>query len=117
MNKNKPAEGDKRPDAPISYSVQAIVAMAGGPRKVAERFGLVQQTVNAWSIRIPGIYAREVAIMAGLPIELVRPDFVSPKSVAWQKRQLRMLEAQAAAQSPAGQTVEADASDAGEADR
>lgn len=50
--------------------------MAGGKAAVARRLGIALQSVAKWSQRIPARHAREVAIMAGLPLEIVRPDMV-----------------------------------------
>ena len=63
---------------PIGFSVEGIVAMAGGTGKVAQARGLAVQSVSQWCERncIPRRHARELAIMAGLPLELVRPDMV-----------------------------------------
>lgn len=63
---------------PIGFTVEGIIAMAGGSGKVAQARGLVMQSVAQWGERncIPKKHAREVAIMAGLPLELVRPDMV-----------------------------------------
>lgn len=73
MNQTNPT---RRPDEPIGFTVEGILSLAGGRPKVAAKFGLSYQTVAKWSRRIPSAYAREIAIMAGLPIEIVRPDHV-----------------------------------------
>ena len=65
-----------RSDEPIGFSVAGIIDLAGGPAEVARRLGLTIQTVAKWDRRIPGKYARDIAIMAGLPIKIVRPDHV-----------------------------------------
>lgn len=67
-------------DEPIGYSVEGVLQLAGGRGAVAKKLGLTLQTVDKWERRIPGKHAREVAIMAGLPIEIVRPDFVQQAS-------------------------------------
>lgn len=54
--------------------------MAGGKAAVARRLGLTLQSVAKWDKRIPARHAREVAIMAGLPLEIVRPDMVRDQS-------------------------------------
>lgn len=63
---------------PLGFTVEGIVAMAGGVGKVSEARGVVVQAVSGWCDRnrVPRKHAREVAIMAGLPLELVRPDMV-----------------------------------------
>lgn len=67
---------NKEVDAPVGYTVEGILAMAGGRGFVAQRLGLSVQTVSKWERRIPGPHARAVAILAGLPLEIVRPDLV-----------------------------------------
>lgn len=74
-------------DGPMGYSVEGILALAGGAPAVAAKLGLTVQTVVKWDRRIPGAHAQTVAIMAGLPIEIVRPDFVSPKGRSYQAKQ------------------------------
>ena len=69
MNKHKS-------DEPIGYSVEGVLALAGGRGAVAAKTGVSIQTVAKWARRIPGPHARTVAIMAGLPLEIVRPDLV-----------------------------------------
>ena len=66
----------QQPDEPIGYTVEGILNLAGGRAAVARRLGLKVQTVAKWDSRIPGKHARDVAIMAGLPIGIVRPDHV-----------------------------------------
>lgn len=63
-------------DEPVGFTVQGILDMAGGRNCVANALGLTIQTVDKWERRIPGKHARRVAIMAGLPLEIVRPDHV-----------------------------------------
>lgn len=63
-------------DAPVGFSVNGILELAGGRAAVAQRLGLAVQTVSKWQERIPGVHARAVAIMAGLPLGVVRPDMV-----------------------------------------
>lgn len=50
--------------------------MAGGRGAVATACGVTIQTVSKWDRRIPIQHARKVAIMAGLPLGIVRPDMV-----------------------------------------
>jgi len=52
------------------------LAMAGGRGAVATKLGISVQSVVKWERRIPDRHARTVAIMAGLPLEIVRPDMV-----------------------------------------
>jgi len=63
-------------DAPLGFSVAGIIAKAGGCGAVAKRCGITVQAVASWTRRIPGEHAQTVAIMAGLPLEIVRPDLV-----------------------------------------
>lgn len=69
-------------DEPVGFTVDGIIAMAGGTAVVAEKCGLSFQAVNGWERRIPGPHARTVAIMAGLPLAVVRPDHVKKVSDA-----------------------------------
>jgi DNA-binding transcriptional regulator YdaS (Cro superfamily) len=61
---------------PVGFTVQGIISMAGGCTAVAERLGVSPQAVSKWATKIPGVHARSVAIMAGLPLAIVRPDQV-----------------------------------------
>lgn len=61
---------------PIGFTVSGIVEMAGGRAAVARGLGVAIQTVNQWKTKVPPRHARKVAIMAGLPLEIVRPDMV-----------------------------------------
>lgn len=63
-------------DEPIGFTVDGIIAKAGGVSAVAKELGLSFQTVSLWNRRIPAKHAFKVAIMAGFPIEIVRPDLV-----------------------------------------
>jgi hypothetical protein len=63
-------------DEPVGYTVEGVLAQAGGRGAVARRLGVSIQSVSKWGRRIPGPHAREVAIMAGLPLAVVRPDLV-----------------------------------------
>lgn len=71
----------KTSDEPVGFTVQGILDMAGGRNHVANALGLTIQTVDKWERRIPGKHARRVAIMAGLPLEIVRPDHVKAAGV------------------------------------
>ncbi len=66
----------ERNDSPLGFTVEGILTMAGGRMAVAEKTGVVFQSVAKWSRRIPKQHARTVAVMAGLPLEIVRPDMV-----------------------------------------
>lgn len=66
-------------DEPVGFTVQGILAMAGGSGEVARRIGRTVQAVLKWDRRIPAEHAREVAIMAGLPLAVVRPDLVTDR--------------------------------------
>lgn len=61
----------------MGFTVSGVIAMAGGCGEVAKRCGLTVQTVTKWGRRIPGQHAQMVAVMAGLPLEIVRPDLVA----------------------------------------
>lgn len=62
--------------APVGFSVRGVVVMAGGTGVVAEKCGITPQAVHKWSHSIPEEHARTVAIAAGLPLAIVRPDQV-----------------------------------------
>jgi hypothetical protein len=66
----------RQPDEPVGYTVVGIIGMAGGAGVVARKCGLTIQAVTKWKRRIPAAHAKEVAIAAGLPLEIVRPDMV-----------------------------------------
>lgn len=66
----------KNLDEPIGYTVEGVLAKAGGRGAVARRLGISVQGVNKWRRAIPSHHATEIAIMAGLPIEIVRPSMV-----------------------------------------
>lgn len=61
---------------PIGYTVTGIIGLAGGPKIVAEKLDIHVQSVLKWRY-IPSWHAQKVAILAGLPLEIVRPDMVS----------------------------------------
>lgn len=61
-------------DEPYGYTVEGVLGMAGGKNAVAKSLGLHVQTVAKWGRRIPAKHAHRVAVLAGLPIEIVRPD-------------------------------------------
>lgn len=67
-------------DEPIGFTVQGILAIAGGSGEVARKLGITVQAVLKWDRRIPSQHAREVAIMAGLPLAVVRPDLVTDRA-------------------------------------
>jgi hypothetical protein len=66
----------RRPDEPVGYTVEGILGMCGGKGAVARQCGVTVQAVANWGRRVPAMHARTVAIMAGLPLEIVRPDMV-----------------------------------------
>ncbi len=66
----------RKPDEPYGYTVEGVLALAGGRGAVAKSLGVSVQTVSKWDRRIPDRHARQVAILAGLPLEIVRPDLV-----------------------------------------
>lgn len=61
-------------DEPLGFTVDGILAIAGGKGLVSRRLGVTIQSVSRWGRRIPARHARTIAIMAGLPLEIVRPD-------------------------------------------
>lgn len=63
-------------DEPVGFTVEGIIALAGGVPAIAEKCGITTQSVYKWDRRIPSQHARVVAIMAGLPLAIVRPDMV-----------------------------------------
>jgi hypothetical protein len=69
-------QNGNRGDEPIGYTVEGVLALAGGRQAVAKKLGLTVQSVAKWGRRIPSKHAREVAILAGLPLAVVRPDHV-----------------------------------------
>ena len=69
-------EESKRSDEPLGFTLDGIINAAGGSVVVAKALGLKVQTIAKWDRRVPGKHARQVAILAGLPLEIVRPDLV-----------------------------------------
>lgn len=63
-------------DEPVGFTVDGIIALAGGVPAIAEKCSITTQSVYKWKRRIPSEHARVVAIMAGLPLAIVRPDMV-----------------------------------------
>jgi hypothetical protein len=61
--------------SPVGYSVEGVIGLAGGHGAVARKCEVTPQSVAKWRY-IPMKHARTVAIMAGLPIGIVRPDMV-----------------------------------------
>jgi hypothetical protein len=70
----------RRACEPLGFTTRGVVEMAGGAAVVACKLDLTVQAVAKWT-RIPGKYAREISIMAGLPLALVRPDLVQDADV------------------------------------
>lgn len=62
-------------ELPLGFTVQGLIGMAGGYAVVAKECGVSVQSVRKWR-GIPIRHARQVAILAGLPLEIVRPDMV-----------------------------------------
>ncbi len=75
MSKNQ----SLKPDAPVGFTVEGVLGLAGGRGAVARECGVSVQTVAKWGRRIPAAHARTVAILAGLPLAVVRPDMVQHK--------------------------------------
>lgn len=67
----------KRHDEPLGYTVAGILAKAGGRAAVARLCGVSIQSVGKWGKRIPDKHAHAIAVAAGLPLEIVRPDLVA----------------------------------------
>ena len=65
----------KQKKLPVGFTVSGIEALAGGVTAVAKACEVSPQAASKWKY-IPSKHARKVAIMAGLPLEVVRPDFV-----------------------------------------
>lgn len=68
-----------KPDSPVGFTVEGVLGLAGGRGAVARECGVSVQTVAKWGRRIPSSHARKVAILAGLPLAVVRPDMVQHK--------------------------------------
>lgn len=66
----------KKSQEPVGFTVAGILGLAGGAGAVARKLGITVQAVGNWDRRIPHEHARTIAIMAGLPLEIVRPDMV-----------------------------------------
>ncbi|CAB4122639.1 hypothetical protein UFOVP33_31 [uncultured Caudovirales phage] len=66
----------KKNQEPFGFTVSGIIGLAGGAGEVARACGISVQSVAKWSRRVPSIHARTVAVRAGLPLEIVRPDMV-----------------------------------------
>lgn len=64
------------PDEPMGFTVEGVLALAGGRGAVAKALGVSVQSVAKWNRRIPSQHACKVAVLAGLPLEIVRPDMV-----------------------------------------
>jgi hypothetical protein len=71
-------------ESPIGYTVEGIIGVAGGKAAVAKACGVSIQSVAKWGRRVPAKHARTVAILAGLPLEIVRPDMVRSSSTGEQ---------------------------------
>ena len=66
----------KANESPVGLTVQGVIGVAGGKAAVARACGVTIQSVAKWGRRIPARHAMTVAIMAGLPLGIVRPDMV-----------------------------------------
>lgn len=66
-------------DQPVGFTVEGVLGLAGGRGAVATALGIHVQSVAKWDRRIPSAHARKVAILAGLPLAVVRPDMVQHK--------------------------------------
>lgn len=65
----------KQSKLPVGYTTLGVIEKAGGAAKVARLCGVTVQAVGRWRY-IPGPHAEKVAIAAGLPLAIVRPDHV-----------------------------------------
>jgi hypothetical protein len=63
-------------EKPVGLTVEGVIGLAGGKAAVARACGVTIQSVAKWSGRVPARHAQKVAIMAGLPLGIVRPDMV-----------------------------------------
>jgi hypothetical protein len=63
---------------PVGYSVRGVVVKAGGPQAVAAARNISEQSVRLWKT-IPAKHAEVVAVMAGLPLSVVRPELTIKK--------------------------------------
>lgn len=61
-------------DEPFGFTVEGVLNAAGGRAAVAKACGISIQSVAKWTRRIPDAHAQRVAVLAGLPLEVVRPD-------------------------------------------
>lgn len=68
-------EAIKKSRQPIGYTVQGVVAKAGGVPFLSKDLGVTSQTIHKWR-QIPSWHAQRVAVLAGLPLAVVRPDLV-----------------------------------------
>lgn len=66
----------KKEQSPIGFTVDGVIGVAGGKAAVARACGVTIQSVAKWGRRVPAKHAKTVAILAGLPLEIVRPDMV-----------------------------------------
>jgi hypothetical protein len=66
----------KDKQSPIGFTVDGVIGVAGGKAAVARACGVTIQSVAKWGRRVPAKHAKTVAILAGLPLEIVRPDMV-----------------------------------------
>ncbi len=69
----------KEHESPVGLTVEGVIGIAGGKAAVARACGVSIQSVTKWSGRIPARHAMTVAILAGLPLGIVRPDMVQPE--------------------------------------
>lgn len=69
-------EVKRDPRLPIGYTVAGVVAKAGGAPAVSRDIGVSTQSIHKWR-KIPNRHANRVAILAGLPLAVVRPDLVA----------------------------------------
>jgi hypothetical protein len=68
----------KAHESPVGLTVQGVIGIAGGKAAVARACGVTIQSVAKWGRRIPARHAKTVAVLAGLPLGIVRPDMVQP---------------------------------------
>lgn len=72
----------KKPQkTPIGYTVRGVVVKAGGIQTVATALGLTQNAVRNWTT-VPAKHAETVAMMATLPLAVVRPELATDVKAA-----------------------------------
>lgn len=68
-------EALKKSRQPVGFTVQGVIAKAGGVPLLSKDLGVTSQTIHKWK-QIPSWHAERVAVLSGLPLAVVRPDLV-----------------------------------------